>query len=131
MGLSPELLGIISCIIMLSRRRHTNAATTAQKFISLVRRLSYLEAPTSNSDTDEENSDKMTFLSSAFQTAIWIYLYHVFLPAAHTTVKSFETPTSALSSQLSHNTQASRTPAQIPYLMWALLIVMFLPPWLL
>ncbi|KAL4754144.1 fungal-specific transcription factor domain-containing protein [Aspergillus terricola var. indicus] len=123
MGLSLELLDIISCITMLSQRRHTNATTMAPEFISHVHRLSYLETRTAHSKADEEDPHIMTLLASAFQSATWIYLYHVLANYSHESDIIQNTYLPSLLSTLAqiHKKQGPLL-GFLPYPMWALFI---------
>jgi hypothetical protein len=74
MGLSPELLDIISCISEQARRRlmpnHSN--DNSQIFASLKHRLNYLKRNSEGSD----RSEVMELNYMALEEATWIYLHH-------------------------------------------------------
>ncbi|KAL4740630.1 fungal-specific transcription factor domain-containing protein [Aspergillus similis] len=123
MGLSPELLDIISCITMLSQRRHTNSTTMTHEFINLVHRLIKLETRTTHSKTDKEHPHIMTLLASAFQSATWIYLHHVLANCSHESdiIQITYLPTLLSTLAQIHKTQGPLL-GFLPYPMWALFI---------
>ncbi|KAL4820502.1 fungal-specific transcription factor domain-containing protein [Aspergillus spinulosporus] len=123
MGLSLGLLDIISCITMLSQRRHTNAATMDHEFFNLVHRLSYLERRTAHSQTGKENPHIINLLASAFQSATWIYLYHVLANCSHESdiIQNTYLPTLLSTLAQIHKTQGPLL-GFLPYPMWALFI---------
>ncbi|KAL4797584.1 fungal-specific transcription factor domain-containing protein [Aspergillus venezuelensis] len=120
MGLSPELLDIISSISTLSRTRHTRNITLES--ISLQHRLKRLEAFSAGRERETDMSG--TFLhTQAFQSAAWIYLHHALASQPHHSPIIQETHLPRLLSTLAQIHQLhGPLLAFLPYPMWALFI---------
>ncbi|KAL4910984.1 fungal-specific transcription factor domain-containing protein [Aspergillus multicolor] len=124
MGLSFELLDIISCITDLSRRRQTGTMVATQEFTSLIHRLQRLEASSGPiADDPVSDSDITALHASAFQSASWIYLYHTLanLPFDNATIQGIHLPV-LLSTLAQIHKHHGTLLGFLPYPMWALFI---------
>ncbi|KAL4940665.1 fungal-specific transcription factor domain-containing protein [Aspergillus oleicola] len=121
MGLSPELLDIISSISSLSRRRHYHNITL--EFISLQYRLKRLDTLSTKREATDTNTNAMTLHSQAFQSATWIYLHHALASQPHHSPVIQDTHLPRLLSTLAQIHQLhGPLLAFLPYPMWALFI---------
>ncbi|RDW93841.1 uncharacterized protein DSM5745_01163 [Aspergillus mulundensis] len=125
MGLSFELLDIISCITDLSLRRQTGTTATTQEFTNLIHRLQRLEASSAYPVFIHQVSDFdiMALHASAFQSATWIYLYHALasLPYENEIIQKAHLPVLLSTLEQIHKLHGTLL-GFLPYPMWALFI---------
>ncbi|KAL4887318.1 fungal-specific transcription factor domain-containing protein [Aspergillus karnatakaensis] len=120
LGLSPELLNIISAISNVSRRRCFQEQNTSQDFAALRSRLTSLKS-THSSEIDKD--DLMSLHSAAFEDATWIYLYHAIngQPADSDIIQQTHLPSLMKTLSRIHRIHGNLL-AFLPYPMWALFI---------
>lgn len=121
MGLSLELLDIISCISEQARRRlmPSHSSDNSQIFASLKHRLNHLKLNSEGSD----RSELMELNSIALEEATWIYLHHAIGDQPHHSgiIQTVHLPRLLDTLGSIHKAQGALL-CFIPYPMWALFI---------
>ncbi|KAL5343174.1 fungal-specific transcription factor domain-containing protein [Aspergillus crustosus] len=120
LGLSSELLDIISAISDLSRRRRSSQQSISHEFKILRHRLTSLQASFA---FQSDEFDLMSLHSAAFQEATWIYLHHAInnQPAHSDIIQMTHLPKLLNILAQIHKIHGTLL-AFIPYPMWALFI---------